>query len=256
MTVTSAIVILICIVSSSRRGTPDLNIPNEELTDRVLTMQAIWSDCNQYWQHFGRYPRIDEVCADGTIRNWRVKLLSFTLARLAEQLSDVNLGKTYSERRELYLRASQALDGCVDLSGESGLGALVNELRRDDNRVRDVFALAKNDLISNILAIGGQASAFDPKTNGKCDEVSGSTIILIEGGYHGMQWWKVEGVIDRRAFDLLNDSEPHDFLIAFADGTVWCMRSDTPAAALDKFMNLETSGKYDRAHVLERWRLK
>ena len=231
-------------------------MPNPELVDRVLIMQAVWTECDQYRQYHGKYPRVDDVCADGTIRNWRVKLFSHALARLADDLMRVKLDEKYSERRELYAKTSQALDGCVDLHDESALDSLVNEIKREKNTVRNVFVLAKGDILSNILAVGDPGSAFDLRNNERRDKISGDTIILIEMGFHEAHWWKLGGVAGRQAIDFLSYSKSRSFLIAFADGTVWCMRSDTPPAVLDRFMNIETSGMFDRANELEQWRVK
>jgi len=114
---------------------------------------------------------------------------------------------------------------------------------------------------TNVRAITGPCTAFDEGRPWAMDELPADTILLAEVRDSGIHWMQ-PGDLDIRTMPRkIGDPQGISgvvrggFHVGFADLSVWCLRDDTPFAAVEKFFTIEGAAAHDRESVLGPYRL-
>ncbi len=106
-------------------------------------------------------------------------------------------------------------------------------------------------LDTNVFAITGPGTAFDPAARHRRSDLPDDTILLIEVSGTGVPW-AAPGDLDVRngSQSVTLGTHGNGFHVAFADGSVWCLRKDTPATTLEPFFRIEGARQLDREQQL------
>lgn len=114
---------------------------------------------------------------------------------------------------------------------------------------------------TNVMAITGPGTAFDEGRPWAMDELPADTILLAEVRDSGVHWM-APGDLDIRTMPRkigdprgISGVVRGGFHVGFADLSVWCLRDDTPFAAVEKFFTIEGAAAHDRESVLGPHRL-
>jgi hypothetical protein len=113
------------------------------------------------------------------------------------------------------------------------------------------------EVITNLVAVTGPGTAFDPIRNPRWDSLPPDLIVIIESGTAGVHWAE-PGDLDVRAIgDSVTDGvDGTGVLIGFADGQVWFLDREIPLKDLREFMTIRGAQQSDRACRLAPYRMR
>jgi len=114
--------------------------------------------------------------------------------------------------------------------------------------------LRTEQLDTNIFAVTGPGTAFDPVRRVTLGDLPPDTIILVEVA-RSHTHWMAAGDLDIRAVPeaLTAGVDGDGFHVAFADCSVWFLRRDVPLADVEKFFTIAGAARYDRNETLGRY---
>ncbi len=116
-----------------------------------------------------------------------------------------------------------------------------------------------------VLAVTGPGTAFGERDSPRLSilDLAPDTILLIESKNSGIKWPQ-PGDVDirwlRKNYRVDAERTPasiHEggFHVAFADGSAWFLRSDTPFRKLEPFLTVEGARNADREKLLAEFRI-
>ena len=110
-------------------------------------------------------------------------------------------------------------------------------------------------LDTSVFAVTGKGSAFWQPPN-HLDDLPHDTVVLIEASETGIPW-AAPGDLDVTQLEDLGTFHGNetDFHIAFADGSVWCLRADVPVETIRKFFLVATAREFDRDQEVGPYRI-
>lgn len=115
---------------------------------------------------------------------------------------------------------------------------------------------------SRIAAVVGPGSAFDDEHRCSFAGADDDTIVLVEIIPGEVRWtepgdytWDGDRPDEPRADSLkIGNRDGGPFHIAFKDGTIWRLSSETPPADVSRFFTVRGAREHDREAVLGKWR--
>ena len=122
------------------------------------------------------------------------------------------------------------------------------------------LCFSPNSCMTNVVAVTGRGTAFDPDCQYKIAELPGDTILIVEVRDFGVHWMQPG---DLEISEMLSSVGVGDrfgttagsFIVGFADGQAWALAKNIPFADLKKFLTIKGAMQYDRDEVLMPYRL-
>lgn len=199
---------------------------------RSLNMWAIAGSLASYEDVYQRLPPAVVTDESGrSLASWRFAILPFSPA-----------GPTGPEdTRASYADLDHSWDDPVN--------------RETAGRPLDLYCFRSEKtgtgLDTNVIAITGSGTAFDSETPHRMRELPNDTILLIEVSETGVPW-AAPGDLEVRNTEqpVTLGTSVRDFLVVFADRSVWRLKKETPIATLRQFFMIEGARKHDREEEL------
>jgi hypothetical protein len=126
-----------------------------------------------------------------------------------------------------------------------------------------VKSRANPSQFTQIFALTGKGTAFTEFEFGAgrdTREAEPDAILLMECKNSLIHWMEPGDInvsaLVRSGFDNLEPNYPEGFLIAFVDGSVWCIQKDVPRDAILPFFTLEGASTHNRDVELEPFALE
>jgi hypothetical protein len=128
------------------------------------------------------------------------------------------------------------------------------------DRIPRCYSLSEDAAVpfTRILAIVGPGTAFEAGRLRSRAELDGDTILIVEVKHSGLHWME-PGDLDVRMMPRsinhpsgkgIAGINPEEFHVGFADGQVWCLRSNISFEDIEKFFTVEGAKQFDREEVL------
>jgi hypothetical protein len=194
----------------------------------VRQFWLIYSMLDGYEYAYGRLPR-DYTAADGRrLNSWRLQILPF------------------GEQPPMWGH----VDRTLPWQSYAVPGVAVN--------VDYPFAeiLKSTSMETKIVAVSGPGTAFDALRDTRLSELDDDVILATETRRSGVPWM-APGDLNvaeaPRAVDVDNGFSGNlagGFHVLFADGSIWRLSNETPFAALEKFLYVESARRHDREALL------
>jgi hypothetical protein len=135
------------------------------------------------------------------------------------------------------------------------------EWGKNDDHTYHVKPNAHLKGLTQMFALAGASTAFTEYGESKGRnflECEPDAILLIDCQNDSIHWMQPGDVqLDEllaQEWDFgigaFEPNFPEGFLVAFADGAVWCIRRDVPREAISKFFTVESARLYDRDKIL------
>lgn len=106
-------------------------------------------------------------------------------------------------------------------------------------------------LHTNVVAITGPGTAFDPDCVRRLDEMDADTVLAIEIADSGKHWMEPGDLhVDKVPESIMKGLDGEGVHVLFADGSVQFVSADVPLADLKKFFTIEGAKQYDREELL------
>ena len=123
---------------------------------------------------------------------------------------------------------------------------------------------ARDNNHTNIFAITGPGTAFDPTREQSIADLDADTVLLVEV-VNSKTHWMQPGDFDIRTMPrnigrgingetCISSESRRGFLVGFADGVVWRVSYDISFEQLSKFFTVDSAKTYDRDVVLSPFR--
>lgn len=116
---------------------------------------------------------------------------------------------------------------------------------------------------TNLFAIAGEGTAFNPKTPIKCSEVDNDVILVMDVADSGIHWMEpgdfdVSELLNCNGslLDCVKSVIPNRVYVLFADGEIWCLSGETPMERIKPFFTLSGAQNHSRNNELEEYCLK
>lgn len=107
-------------------------------------------------------------------------------------------------------------------------------------------------LHTNVVAITGPGTAFDPDCVRRLSEMDADTVLAIEIADFGKHWMEPGDLrVDEVPESIMKGLDGTGVHVLLADGTVWFLRAEVPLDDLKKFFTIEGAKKYDRDELLK-----
>ena len=104
---------------------------------------------------------------------------------------------------------------------------------------------------TNIYAVTGPGTAFDPRHRGHLHDLPPATIVLIEVAHSGVHWMAPGDLsIDDVPESIARGVDGDGVFVGFADESVAFLRNDVPVEVLKLFFTVEGAAKHDRWDLL------
>lgn len=103
---------------------------------------------------------------------------------------------------------------------------------------------------TKVMAVTGPGTAFEDGKTIRISDMDKDTILAVEVADSGTHWME-PGDIDVRDVpeSITQGMDGKGVHVAFADGVVWHLRSDTPLDDLKRFFTIKGAKQYDREKV-------
>jgi hypothetical protein len=126
--------------------------------------------------------------------------------------------------------------------------------RRWASRSPNCYCLERNADVpgeTNIVAVTGPGTAFDPARQWRLVDLPPDTILFIEIANSGLHWMQPGDLsIDHVPATITSGLYGRGVHVGFADGFVWFLRNDVPLEKLKKFLTIDGASENDRDVVL------
>ncbi|QDT74568.1 hypothetical protein I41_37650 [Lacipirellula limnantheis] len=128
------------------------------------------------------------------------------------------------------------------------------------------LSAATNDRSTTVFAVSGHGSALNTSAPLRISELDSSArdlVVLVEAAGSRVHWME-PGDYSIDNITVNRESKIGDWFagilqdcvhVAFADGEVWCLSSDTPMLAIEPFLTVDGARRSDRNAMLERYRI-
>jgi hypothetical protein len=110
---------------------------------------------------------------------------------------------------------------------------------------------AQVDRETNIVAVAGPGTAFDPAREIRLSDIPADTILLVEIADSGIHWMQPGDLsIDKVQPAITSGVDGFGVHVGFADGFVWFLRPEVPVDVLKKFFTIEGARRNSRDVLL------
>lgn len=104
---------------------------------------------------------------------------------------------------------------------------------------------------TNIVAVTGPGTAFDPTRLVRWEELPSDTVLLISVAESGIHWMQPGDIsVNKLPRGITSGVCQEGVHVAFADGAVWFLRQEMPREYLSRFFTIRGATRYDRTTVL------
>jgi len=192
--------------------------------DRELRMFATIGTIANYSDVMGEIPKAVYFDESGSaIRSWRLEILRYSPMSLAVPNENV----LWSDNANAAITLKPIWMYCF-------------------HSPRD-----KKSCDTNIVAITGNGTAFQPGNERHLRSLPRDSIVLIEVDKSGIPWAAPGDLdVDKIPVTLRLGSGGGGVHVAFADHVIWCLRSDVPLSSLGMFFRIKDAERFDREAVL------
>lgn len=122
-----------------------------------------------------------------------------------------------------------------------------------NRRLYSVKSRSNPSQFTQVFAVTGEGTAFTELQVGKGQDTRDAepdSILLMDSKNQLIHWMEPGDIgiapLIRSGFSELEPNYPEGFLIAFADGAVWCISKDVPHDLIKPFFTLEGARAHDR----------
>jgi hypothetical protein len=107
------------------------------------------------------------------------------------------------------------------------------------------------DVHTNVVAITGEGTAFDPGKVLRLPDIPSDTILAVEVAETDTYWMEPgDMAIEEIDVSVLQGIDGTGTHVIFADGSVWFLSAETPLGELKEFCTIDGARQYDRDEVL------
>jgi len=109
----------------------------------------------------------------------------------------------------------------------------------------------QDGLSTKVLAVSGEGTAFDQGVRYSLKDLPKDLILLVERWGTGIHWMEPADLdLKESATIPLDGADGKGCFVAFADGAVWFLRSDTPQDAIRRFCTIKGAQEANRKALL------